>query len=261
MARVIRNFDDGDGNISKDELQHGLRSYLGFGMDDQDFSHVWDYFDKDGSGAISVAEFLHGIRGNLNNRRLNAVLEAFEKIDRDSTGQISMNEIEALYDVSHHPKVLTGEWSRKDALADFLQQWDRDTNGEVSKEEFLDYFKDISLGIEADEEFLHTMRDIFPAIAPPERNMNFDHPQSPALSQAGGRRSAAGNTPDGTVRFSNPPSPFSQAGGRERSSAGNTPDASLSAGRLARARRRQEQIEKEEKLIVPKEFTLTDRYL
>merc|ERR1712230_161340 len=45
LARVIRNFDDGDGNINREELKHGLRNYLGFEMDEQDFGHVWDYFD------------------------------------------------------------------------------------------------------------------------------------------------------------------------------------------------------------------------
>jgi len=223
LARLIRNFDDGDGHIVKEELNHGLRAYLGFEMDVQDFDHVWRYFDKDESGAISVAEFLHGIRGNLGKHRLNAVLEAFAKVDRDSTGQISINEIEALYDVSHHPKVVTGEWSRDDALHDFLKQWDADTNGEVSKEEFLDYFKDVSLGTENDAQFMDAIRDIFPTLAPPANEMRSNAP-SPLLS----------------------PSPSAQ----RRSSAGNTPDvASLSSGRLARARRRLEQVEKEEKLV------------
>ena len=118
MARVVRNFDDGDGQIDKDELRVGLKNYLGkpsirvrvrvrvrvmvglknylcshrekgikltfnpltlnpltlnplgFEMEKQNFDHVWEYFDDDKSGHISVAEFLHGIRGNLNKKRL-----------------------------------------------------------------------------------------------------------------------------------------------------------------------------------------------
>jgi len=206
LARVVRNFDDGDGHINKEELGHGLRSYLGFEMDNQDFDYVWNYFDTDGSGEIDVSEFLHGIRGNLNKHRLKMVVEAFEKIDRDTTGQISLNEIEALYDVSHHPKVTTGEWSRKDALRDFLHQWDADENGEVSKDEFVDYFKDVSLGIGGNEEFSQVMRDIFPTLAPPE------------------------------IVFRSSPNSASRP---PRSSAGNTPDSSaLHPGRLARARSR-----------------------
>jgi len=234
LARVIRNFDDGDGNINKQELELGLRNYLGFEMDEQDFEHVWRYFDEDNSGAITIAEFLYGIRGNLNKTRLNAVIEAYEKIDRDSSGLISLNEIEALYDVSNHPKVLSGEWSRREALTDFLKQWDADNSAEVTKEEFLDYFKDVSLGMPDDEDFLRAMHHIFPSIAPP--GQAFESPPRKSSPQKAA-------------------SPASQ----RRSSAGHTPDsASLSAGRLERAKRRKEQLEVEEKAMDVKTFTLRD---
>ena len=167
LARVVRNFDDGDGRIDKQELAVGLRSYLGFEMDKQDFDHVWAYFDTDDSGDISVDEFLTGIRGNLNHRRMKAVTEAYEKLDRDSSGDISLNEIESHYDVTHHPKVMSGEWSRKEALEDFLKQWDANADASVSKEEFIDFFKDVSLGIDENEDFIKCMRNIFPTLAPP----------------------------------------------------------------------------------------------
>ena len=78
-----------------------------------------------------------------------------------------MTEIEALYDVTHHPKVVSGEWSRREALHDFLQQWDANTDGTVTREEFIDYFKDISLGIEDNAQFIECIRNIFPTLAPP----------------------------------------------------------------------------------------------
>lgn len=39
---------------------------------------VFSYFDTDGSGSIVFDEFLVGIRGNLNDRRRQLVLMAFE---------------------------------------------------------------------------------------------------------------------------------------------------------------------------------------
>ena len=86
MARVVRNFDDGDGFIDKDELMIGLRNYLGFEMDKQDFEYVWHYFDTNRSGDISVDEFLTGIRGNLNHVRMKAVTEV-EECDAMPTSQ------------------------------------------------------------------------------------------------------------------------------------------------------------------------------
>jgi len=194
LARVVRNFDDGDGNINKSELRDGMQTYLGFDMVNQDFDHVWRYFDKDDSDHISVDEFLHGIRGNLNKHRLQAVEEAFEKIDRDSGGFISINELEALYDVTHHPAVVSGEWTRKEALQDFLAQWDANADGEVSKQEFVDYFKDVSLSLKHNHEFIKAMRNIFPTLAPAEISYASDDslPASPA------RRRAASVTPDST---------------------------------------------------------------
>ena len=69
--------------------------------------------------------------------------------------------------MTHHPKVVSGEWSRREALHDFLQQWDANTDGTVTREEFIDYFKDISLGIEDNAQFIECIRNIFPTLAPP----------------------------------------------------------------------------------------------
>jgi Ca2+-binding EF-hand superfamily protein len=38
---------------------------------------VFDQFDKDKSGSISYDEFLYGVRGDLNERRKQLVLQAF----------------------------------------------------------------------------------------------------------------------------------------------------------------------------------------
>jgi len=39
---------------------------------------VFDHFDKDKSGSISFDEFVQGLRGDLNDRRKQLVLMAFE---------------------------------------------------------------------------------------------------------------------------------------------------------------------------------------
>ena len=45
---------------------------------DEQIKLMFGYFDKDGSGSIVFDEFLVGIRGQLNDRRRQLVLMAFE---------------------------------------------------------------------------------------------------------------------------------------------------------------------------------------
>jgi len=173
-------------------------------MEPQDFEYVWKYFDTNNSGDISVDEFLLGIRGNLNQIRMKAVQDAYQKIDRDQSGDISLNEIEALYDVTNHPKVVRGEWSRREALIDFLQQWDGNTDGSVSREEFIDFFKDVSLGVEENRDFIETIRNIFPTLAPPRMQTPPDPladrpgrtPDPAAEGKAGRERRRASQSPN-----------------------------------------------------------------
>jgi len=213
LARVVRNFDDGDGHINKEELQHGLTTYLGFPLEQQDFDHVWKYFDKDDSGQIDVSEFLHGIRGNLNQRRMQAVLDTYEKIDRDQSGNITLNEVEALYDVTNHPKVLSGEWTRQEAVEDFVQMWDSDANGGVTRQEFIDYFRDVSLSMKEDHEFVTAMKHIFPSVAPMDAAPDYQAPHH------------VYHVADDEEQYLTRPS--------------HTPDGSLSKGRLTKAKQRE----------------------
>ena len=57
---------------------------------------------------ISLTEFMRGIRGPMNNRRRKLVEQAYALIDTNGDGEVSLEEIGRLYDVSQHPDVLNG---------------------------------------------------------------------------------------------------------------------------------------------------------
>jgi Ca2+-binding EF-hand superfamily protein len=48
------------------------------------------YYDIDGDGNIGYEEFIRGLREPLNERRTNMVKKAFEQMDKDGSGKITV---------------------------------------------------------------------------------------------------------------------------------------------------------------------------
>ena len=60
------------------------------------------FYDVDGDGNITYEEFIRGLRDPLSERRKNMVNKAFALIDRDNSDQITIADIDVLYDVSQN---------------------------------------------------------------------------------------------------------------------------------------------------------------
>ena len=60
------------------------------------------YYDVDGDGNITYEEFIRGLRDPLTERRRNMVNKAFELVDRSRNGTITIEDIDAIYDVSQN---------------------------------------------------------------------------------------------------------------------------------------------------------------
>jgi calcyphosin len=88
-------------------------------------------------------------------RRILIIKEAFSKLDTSHDGRVTMDEIERLYDPSHHPEVLAGRLRPRDALLELLRVFEDPTtrDGVLTWHEFLAYYKDLSAGIEDDDTF------------------------------------------------------------------------------------------------------------
>jgi hypothetical protein len=105
---------------------------------------------------------------------------AFNILDTNRSGTITVEEIEvgvllpltspsyvevggltifqlfpqAVYDVSHNPDVKSGKKTPRQALQEFMSQWDRfDNDGIVTLDEFEDYYKEVSASIDDDDYF------------------------------------------------------------------------------------------------------------
>jgi len=95
----------------------------------------------------------------MNERRKALVLAAFAKLDKNGSGEVTVEDLLGVYDGSFHPKFKSGEMTQKDILSEFLSQWDtQQKDGCVTKEEFCDYYSDVSASIDEDDYFEQMMR-------------------------------------------------------------------------------------------------------
>lgn len=66
VKRILKRMDkDGSGNLDRDELMHGLREYGINNVTPADMQKIFNAFDRDRSGRISVEEFLVGLKVSL----------------------------------------------------------------------------------------------------------------------------------------------------------------------------------------------------
>lgn len=81
-------------------------------------------------------------------------------LDRDGSGQINIQDITGIYDVSMNPEFLEGRKTRDEILQDFLNNFDGakgNNDGVVTMQEWTDYYTDLSMSTPSDEYFVRMM--------------------------------------------------------------------------------------------------------
>ena len=160
LSRVMKVMDrDGSKRLDREEIKYGLRNF-GVEVSDRDIDTIMNTFDRDSSGSISYDELLRGLRGNLSPRRREMIQKAFDILDRDGSGVVTLDNVREIYDASEHPDVISGRKTEDEALTEFMSQWDTiDKDNEITREEFLEYYKDVSASIDTDDYFELMMRN------------------------------------------------------------------------------------------------------
>ena len=97
----------------------------------------------------------------MNPARKRLVAQAYNKLDKDGSGYIDINDIKGVYSAKTHPDVLSGKKTEEQILLEFLETFETHhslrNNGApdhvVTKEEFDEYYNNISASIDNDQYF------------------------------------------------------------------------------------------------------------
>lgn len=161
LGRIFRLMDeDQNRRVNKEELSMGLERY-GLYMSSNEVDELMKAIDKDGSGKMNYDEFLVAIRSQINKRRQKFVDMAFKVLDKNGSGTITIEDLTQVYNVNHDPDVMAGRTEPDSALKLFLGNFDTPGkfDGVVTKEEFTEYYRNISASIDDDDYFELMMRN------------------------------------------------------------------------------------------------------
>ena len=93
----------------------------------------------------------------LNNARKTVVQRAFKKLDRDGSGEITIDDVRGVYNARMHPEVIKGNMTEDEVLMQFLARFEQHSeqkDGIVTWKEFLNYYKHVGADIPNDEYFI-----------------------------------------------------------------------------------------------------------
>jgi calcyphosin len=60
----------------------------------------------------------------MSNHRTTLITRAYNKLDKNSDGKITIEDLKGVYNVSKHPKFLNGEMTQEQILRKFLDTFD-----------------------------------------------------------------------------------------------------------------------------------------
>lgn len=160
LGLIFKRMDfNGNKKLDSSEFEQALAAF-GLFPKKVEIQALMAFYDVDGDGNITYEEFLRGLRDELTPRRTAMVEKAFAMLDKDGSGVIGVNDISGIYDVSMNPEFLEGRKTREEILIDFLSNFEGakgNDDGRVTKQEFFDYYTDLSMSTPSDEYFVRMM--------------------------------------------------------------------------------------------------------
>lgn len=148
---------NGDG-LDREEFAEAM-NHAGVFLTKQEIGSLYRYIDRDHSGRLSLGEVLDVLVPPLSEHRRRYAETVFDKLDKDGSGVLTLDELAAAYQAQNHPRVQSGEWTKARALAEVIDAMERDgtRDGEVSRDEFLRFYRELSCSIPSDDLFDRVM--------------------------------------------------------------------------------------------------------
>eukprot|EP01017_Pseudomicrothorax_dubius_P046382 TRINITY_DN8164_c0_g1_i2.p1 TRINITY_DN8164_c0_g1~~TRINITY_DN8164_c0_g1_i2.p1 ORF type:complete len:194 (-),score=74.01 TRINITY_DN8164_c0_g1_i2:152-733(-) len=161
LGKVFRAMDSFDGNrkVDRSEFAVALRE-IGVSIAKADEDALFALLDVNRDGTIDFEEFLVGIRGRPNQRRMAIIDKAFLKFDKDCSGVINAKDLRGVYNARAHPKVQAGRMTEDEVFLEFLANFgDVNKDGSLTRDEWNDYYAAVSASVDNDDHFIELMKN------------------------------------------------------------------------------------------------------
>jgi Ca2+-binding EF-hand superfamily protein len=154
IGRLFRSADDTrDQSIDLDNELPKLMGDIGVILNKTELNELARLLDRDGSGRISYDEFLFQMAPPLSEERIRWINKAFDKLDVDGSGKISIADVEAVHNPKSSELIRLGKTTASAIFANLVRSYDEDGDGLITRDEFIDYYREISPSIDTDEYF------------------------------------------------------------------------------------------------------------
>lgn len=169
IGRLFRNMDDDNSkSINFPEFSKVCNEFR-LDLPVNEVRLLFNYIDLNRNGDIDYDEFLRTVRGTMNDNRKKWVVLAFNKLDKNGNGVVNIDDLRGVYNGTKHPDVINGKKTEDEILGEFLDTFEqhhanitgdpkgRDKN--VTEEEFMEYYNNISCSIDDDQYFELMMKN------------------------------------------------------------------------------------------------------
>jgi Ca2+-binding EF-hand superfamily protein len=150
LGRLFRIADD-DGNRTLDLKNEfpKLLGDIGVLLNKTELAELGRLLDRNGDGVISYEEFIYYLAPPLNDFRLKLVNDTFDTLDRNGNGVLDIDDFRQLHALNPSSRKSSAEA----LFANFLSYFDTNKDGTISRQEFVDYYREINPSIPNDEYF------------------------------------------------------------------------------------------------------------
>jgi Ca2+-binding EF-hand superfamily protein len=147
--------DDNNKKVSKPEFKKGINELqLPFVLSAEDFEHLWNALDEDGSGFASFDEIVNLLGQTMTPRRRHAVRSLFKRLDRTGDETIQIADVKQRYrDGGCHEENLPSDDELFAGLENFRKNIGAGTPGVVRLVDFEKYYDRLGRNLFSDAYF------------------------------------------------------------------------------------------------------------
>ena len=139
-------------------------------LEKDEYKQIFLMFKKENTKQLNFAKFIRKFKKPLNSERLEAVEDAFGKLDVDSNDNIFIDTIKRKYNPKGDPLVLKGIKNEEEVSTEFLDCFELNYNlltavdnqnvtNVVSFEEFANFYEYVSFLYDEDSEFVQLVNN------------------------------------------------------------------------------------------------------